>query len=180
MKKHQMKATSLQKFMIVSILLLITVLTLGFYFTQNWLNAQIIENNKSTNTSATAIKNSASILKLQNEITIYQTPATKANLLFTPSQNYQNQTIDNLEKYASINNISIKGYSFNQQTFNTTSSSITITLNDSIKFTDMINFLKAIETSIPKMQLTGINIKPTTGIQGYVEVEPLTIEIYTR
>jgi len=190
MKNPRIKATSLRTVMIVSILIIITILTVGFYFAQDWLNTQIAESDKTTIGSSVVNKNAASVKKIQDEITKYQASATKANTLIVSSQDYQSQIIQDLKKYAAANNITISTYSFSQSTSSDTKASVSIkgvtsnfiniTLNDSIKLTNLIKFLKSIEVSVPKMQLTGINVTPIPNSQDSVRVEPLTIEVYTK
>jgi len=189
MKKSSLKATSLRNFMFISIIVIIIILVIGFYFIQDWMKNEAMTFGQTTS-STTATKDAAAVKKLQDEITKYQAAATSANALIASSQDYQSQTIQDLKKYASANNIDIDNYSFDQTTSKEVKSSvtingvksnfITITLDNSIQLTDLIKFLKSIETNTPKMQLSGINISPVPDTKGLVKVESLTIEIYNR
>jgi len=185
-----MKATSLRTTMIFAVFIIVLIATTGFYYAQGWLSEFATEVNNTTSKPKVGESDSdAQALKqLQNEIASNQASGNKANSITVSSQNYQTQVTQDLNKYASDNSISITNYSFEKPAGIKTSPSVngsqsnfvTITLSDPIPFTNLMKFIKSIESNLPKMQLTGINLSRASNSDSDVTVEPLVIEVYTK
>jgi len=190
MKNSHMKATTIKVLMIVFILLIISLSIVGFYFAKNYLTEASIKNEDTSLVTYSVNKSTSATKKIQDDIAKYQPVADKASGVFASNQDYQSQILKDLKAYASVNGISIDSYEFNQssglgtktsiKTSGSGKNNINITLNDSIQFTKLIKFIKAIETNAPKMQITELNISPITGSKDSVKVDPITIEIYSR
>jgi hypothetical protein len=177
MKKSHIKATALRTAMIITIFVIIGISATGFYyFTQSLL-------------SKFAIKVSSNSINVNiSKSTTNSNNVNKANSVIASSQSYKNQVTQDLNKYASSTGVSITNLSFTQPTISSTEPSITgveskfatITLKSPVVFTNLMQFLKAIENNLPKIQLTGISLGRATGSNDSVTVEPLTIEVFTR
>lgn len=189
MKKSNVKATTLRTAMSFIVFIMIGSAIVGFYYAQDWLSKFANEVSSITTTESTKNEDNAQALnQLKNEIAANQTAASKAASIIASTQNYKSQVTQDLDKYASNTGISITDYNFEKPATVKTPLSIngvqqnyvTITLKNPIPFTNLLKFIKSIESNIPKMQLTGINLSRASNSDNDVTAEPLVIEVYTR
>ncbi|HZJ34980.1 MAG TPA: hypothetical protein VFD55_03165 [Candidatus Angelobacter sp.] len=189
MKKPNIKAASLRTFMSFIIFIMIGSAIVGFYYAQDWLSKFANEVSSITTTESTKNEDDAQALnQLKNEIATNQTTANKAASMIASTQNYQTQVTQDLDKYASNTGISITDYGFEKPAIaiaplsinGVQQSYVTITLKNPVKFTNLIKFIKSIESNTPKMQLTGVNLNYDPVSDNDVTTEPLVIEVYTR
>ena len=174
MKKSGQQASSLRIILAILIVLIFLGSIVEFYFAKQYITDAAIKYNQSTAaTNSTSYRSAAK--KLQNDITQYQPVADKATTVFVSSQDYQSKMIGDLKKYAANDNITISNY-----TFDKTAASVNVVIANPVKFTNLIKFIKEIETNTPKMQLNGIDISSVQNNNGYVTVKPLTIKAYTK
>lgn len=189
MKKSHIKATSLRSAMSAVVFIIIILSSVGFYYAQDWLNQLAIEIG-STVSESTAGSDDQALKQLQDDIARNQISANKANNIIAPSHNYQSLIVEDLNKYASSTGVSIASYKWDQSVPAGTSALaaidgvssgfITITLDNPVTFTNLIQFIKAIESNLPKMQITGISLSRDSNSANAVTVEPITIGVYTK
>lgn len=190
MKKSKMKPSILKTMMIVVITMIIVLLVGGFYFAQIWLSDMSISlNTTSSSNQATTQTNSQSTSQLQNDVASQKNASDKAANMVVSQQKYLDQIKNDLNKYASDTGLTISDYkaATSPETSPLTTpitgiqpNYVSVSLKKPVVYTNLIKFMKAIETNVPKMKLTGINITNTTEPGASVNVEPLIIEVYTR
>lgn len=186
MKKSKMKATSLRTIMIAAIIITIILAGVGFYYAQSYLGNFATSITPTISKSTAGNNNPQAIKIIQEEIAKSQTAIDKSNNITSTLADYQNQIAKDLNKYASNNNIVISDYKLSTPikalglADNIQSSTITITLSNPIAFSDLMKFFKSVETNIPKMQITGVNLTRDSGQKDAVKVDPLIIETYIR
>jgi hypothetical protein len=159
----------------------------GFYYAQNWLNDMAVSINKER-IELSKDDNIEAQTTLQNELNNLKSVELKAVGLISPSSDYQISVSADLSKYASNTGIQIDGVSPSQLPVGATVSNIlgvqakyvTVTIKNPVPFNNLVKFLKAIETNIPKMRLTGITIVHNSSMGNSVAVDPLTLEVYTK
>jgi len=184
-KSNKLSATSLRTILRAIVGLIIVLAIAGFYFTQNWLSNYATQTNKVPDSSADNASPQA-LNKIQTEVARNQAYGDKASSMIASSQNYQSQAVKDLNKYASSAGVSIASYSLSQPTTSINpigglkSGFVTITMDNPVQLKNLLKFFKYIETNLPAMQLTGINITPSQSLNGTVSVQPLIIEVYTR
>lgn len=190
MKKSNLEATTLRAVMIVAFFMIVGLLVVGIYFGQNWISNLAAETSSNTSSEpATGNYGGLSLSQLQKEITNNQTAATKADSIIASNKDYTNRINQDLNKYASITGVSIENCDFNQSADTIKSltpisglqlNSAKLTLGNPVKFTNLIRFLELIESNIPKIQVTSIDINQAVNSNDSVIVKPLTIELYTK
>lgn len=195
MKKNRLKASSLKKAMTTMIILIITLTGVGVYFAFDKINTLAVEiKNEITKTPILGIKtdNTQALTRLQSDITKYQPIADQLINLTTSSENTKNQTMQDINTYASANNIKVSDFNFPEKntsnaspttalnSANTNTSSVVITITNNISYVSLLKFIKSIETNIPKMQIKNLSISSVQNSTNNVKVEPMTIEVYTR
>lgn len=181
MKKSNMKASSLRSIMVVFLLLAIGLSAYGFYLTQGQLNDFAISVGQVVSKSTASSTSSQGISQLQTALSERQTTIDKTNAFTVSSQDYQTQAFNDLTKYATDAGVLISDY--NVSTTTTTDarlSYVTIKFNNPVQTSSLIKFLKLIETNLPKMQVSGITLTDNPSTVGTVNVDPLTIGVYTK
>jgi hypothetical protein len=195
MNKPNTSATKLRAALSVIVILIVILAGVGFYYAQDWLSEQSKEVHQIVSTSNAGKNDTQSVAELQKAISDRQEASDKATSILTNANTYTEQVIGDLEKHASQAGIKIADYKFSADsttpdsqapaTSATTISGvrtipISITLANPVNFTNLLRFMKAIETNLPKMQINGISLTSTSGSPGTVTVAPITIEVFAR
>lgn len=185
MKNFHFKATTLSIAMTIILLLLGGLIIGGFYYAQDWLREQSGVSTQSTTGNTSTIIPSQS----QNNTTGQDVVSIKSTTLVSSKSDYQTKIQQDLNKYASETGVKIKDYGTTSAPQDNTSiqlingveaNYVKVTLENPVTFTNLIKFIKAIETNIPKMKITGINISRSNNSNDLVKIDPITIEVYTR
>lgn len=188
MKKTYMKATSFRAAMGFVVLLIIGGSVFGFFTAQDMLTTYA--NKVSTEIPRTDAQNAQTVAtnKLKNDITLYKPTADKAISMLAPDQDTISQRLNAI---AASTNLSISNTSFRQAT-TTEITSLSprligaipnyaiITTNSPVNFSNLMRFIKAIEGSLPKMRVTSLIISQTPNLSNNVQINPITIEYYTK
>lgn len=186
MKKTYMKATSFRATMGVIVVLIIGGSAAGFYNAQVWLTNYADEVGKIIPKTDSISSQTQMTNKLKNDITKYQPVADKANTMIATDQD---QISQKLNEYATRNGLRITDTRFRRPNDTEAASArlvnaklnfATITIDTPAKYTNVLKLLKAIEGSIPKMQVTEVIVSRITNSSTNVLVSPITIEFYTR
>lgn len=197
MKKSKMSAVTLRGILATMIVLLIILSGVGFYFAQSWLSTQAIAVSHKVADSTSSGTSVPSLQKLKTELASEQDIITKTNALMTPASTYQTQAVQDLITYANVTGITISNYSFpataasgaTPTTPATTtaatanagpSTQVTATLTSPLPYTNLLKFMYDIETNLPKMQITSIDLTRVDGNSNSVGVSQLTIAVYTK
>lgn len=185
MKKTYMKATSFRAAMGVIVALIIGGSVFGFYNAQVWLTDYADQVGRIMPRSDAANSQTQTINRLKADISTYKPAADKADSLIATDQD---QISQKLSQYASSTGLAIANSSFRPAnatelaTFNAPGKKLnytTINLTAPVAYTNLIRFIKAIEGSVPKMQITDLIINQDPASTKNVLVNPITIEFYT-
>ncbi len=194
-KSSKMSAKTLRGILIFLIFLTIGGSAVGIYFAQKWLLSQAEIISQTVAQSNASGNNNQASAKLQAELASQQSVISKTSLLATPRQDYQSKAIQELDQYAADAGITISNYSFAQAataaTASTTTSAastpannnpvVTATLTSPVSYQKLLKFMNYVENSLPKMQITSVNISRATGGSGdAVKIDQLSIEVYVN
>jgi hypothetical protein len=185
MKKSKMSAVALRNLLIVLIFLVLGVAGVGFYFAQGTLVAysktvsQSIANSHSSGSSIQSLK------QLQDSLAAQQVAAIKATSISITNNSYQTQAVKDLGTYATSAGITVSNYGFPQAVAAAVSTagpqtSITVTLSSPLSYTGFLTFLHSIETNLPKMQVSSVNMSRIDGASNSVRVDQITVLVYTK
>ena len=188
MKLDKINAVNLRIILCVVISTTALFSIFGFYYAQEQLKvlAQEVHDLSSKNTNGyNANGNNQAI---QNLVANNQSVSIKANNISTSPQTYANTIKQDLTTYANSTGISISNFTqpaiSETQSFKTinglSNNFQTITIKNPVKLTNFLKFLKLIESNLPIMQVTGINITPVKNNNESITVDPLIIQVYTR
>lgn len=188
MKKVRFSAIALRSTMLSLILIASIGSMIIFYLVQQSFQKTMLQYQSG---SAGTLSNQQ-VQSTKTKITQLKPTADKAATIAISGQNYQDQAIKDLNKYASLSGVIIEGgFSFTRPITTTglypqftvdnlLSQPVIITLANPVNLSSFINFLKLTENNIPLMQVTGINISRAPGSNTDIITDPLTIEVLTR
>lgn len=206
MKPH-VTLTAVNLRIILSILLFVMAGAIGgvFYLGRNDLlktsdtvNKAVADANVSSQ-SLDRFKKIEADLKT-NQIVMTRSKQLTADLL---DYQYQNQIITDLQAYGQQNGITISGVDFGASTTGAAKAStgatmpgggastggdsatnksvtITITLNNPVAYANLLNFVYAIEQSLPKMQISKLSITGDSKSSTQVTVSDISMQMYVK
>lgn len=185
MKKSKMSATALRRTLGTAIILLILLAGVGFYFAQNWLSTFAVSVSHTVADSKSSGTGLKSLQKLQQELASRQNIITKTDSMFASTSTYQAQAVQDLITYAAQSGLTISDYTFPTTTTSAATASIpttqvTVTLTSPVSYIGLLKFMTAIESNLPKMQITSINVGRISGDSTSVKIDQLTVAVYTR
>lgn len=195
-------AAKLRIVLSVSIVLILVLAAVSFWFFRNQLEGYATEVRKANTDALVSTKNISKLKELEQELEDNTVAIARAEKIVGDSKyyQYQNQIIADLNSYAKAAGIFIESYSFLETGTPGTASGtappttgpdgpppaglkttgVSITLKSPIDYAALMRFVHAIETNLTKMQLTGISISRVEHGSKNVATNPLTIEVYTR
>lgn len=196
-------AQKLRLLLICSILLLILIGGTAFWYVNQQLTGFA---NQVRVTAATANASTADLTNLQSLKTQLAEDAdtverTKNIVADSQSYSYQDQIIKDINTYANRAGVTITSYTFMTDTPSAAggqraevsgqsstkavaglkSVGVAIAIKSPVKYTNIMNFIHAIEQNLTKMQLSGISLTKDSQAQtDNITAGTLTIEVYTR
>lgn len=190
MNEKGISATSLRIILALTFFLVVCLTAGGFYIGYNWLDQYAVEVYKTAPRTFTTKEEDQSIKKLQSEANQYKLVSDKISDMVIPEDDYKNQIMNDLNKYASMSGISAPTYDFSKSDMLSTnglssisrpdSKIIIISLNNPVSYSNFIRFLKYIETNLPAIQITGLNITKSNASSDMITIEPITVRAYTH
>jgi hypothetical protein len=183
--KKTMKATSMRSFLTVLLVIMLALAGLGFYFGLQQIRALSVD---VSHTAADANASGAAIdefQKLKHALAERETLVNKANQLFTTETDYQSQALKDVQKYASAAGLTVSNTNFDapvdEANASTLGKTFIITLQSPVAYSQLIQFLDAIEGNLPKMQIASIELsRPDPNNPDRVTTGDIKIAISTR
>ena len=202
MKRSTVTARSLRVILAVTIVLILAASIAGFYFAQKELRSysatisELNANAKSGDNNITAYR------RLTEELAKNQASASKAKSIVAQSKEfkYQDQIVTDLSAIAAKSKVTILSYSFGATTAaagtatpapapSTTApvttpasglntKSVSITINSPLEYTNLMAFIREIESNPLKMQIGSVSLTKGTGTT--VASQGFTIEVYVQ
>jgi hypothetical protein len=197
--KNPLTATKLRSILITVVLLMFIGTGVGFYFGYGWV-AGYSNDVGATVSKANASNNlSGSLTTLQANLAKQQQVAQLANSLYANSTNWQTQAIKDINTYAQASGISVTDFTLGTGTAGSTpatttpvagaspavagatpSQTISITLSPPVSYTAFLKFMTYITYSIPKMQISGIELSRPTDGSNSISITSLSIGVYVK
>lgn len=204
-KKPRLTASLLRIVLTASLFLIVLIMVGIFIAAQHVLRSEAVSVSSmaaQADASASMVQSlGATKLQLQNN----QSAVQRASEIVAESKQYQyqNQIINDLTTFAKNNNVSITDITFPTSTTPATgaapaapavpgaaggaspasvvsgvkSVTASITLKNPVGYTDLLNFVNAIQSNLTKMQVSSLSL--TSG-DGGISSDVLTIQVYVR
>lgn len=187
MKKMKFDSIILRAILFTVVCLMILGFGIGFYFAQGFLNETATAINQKT-TQLSQQKSTQAQNNLMSELTSLKPIQIKASSLTTSEASFVANATTDLSNYASKTGIQVEKVEPSQLPVGSNVSNVNgvqaryvkVTLKNPVPFNNLMKFIKAIETNIPKMRLTGISLGHNVNIGNSVTVEPLILEVYIK
>lgn len=189
--KKDMQATSLRSLLIGLVLLTLAAASVAFYFGFDWIKSHAEEVNTVIVAASQSGSTANSVNELREQLEKQQEIITTANSLFALTSNYQTQVIKDVYAYAEKTGINVSDIQLAEEASSGSSSgskptsslstkSVTISLEGSVSYQNLLKFLTYIETNIPKMQISGIELSRPSDGSASVSISNITIGMYVR
>jgi len=184
MKKAKLTAVSLRAILATSIVLIIILASVGFYFAQDLLRTYAGSVGQTVADSVASGNDVQSLEKLQQDLQARQDIVVKTSNLITSTSTFQNQSIIDLKKYSQEAGITITTYGFAAVAPTTpggaAGSGVTVTLASPVSYVGLLKFLTLVESNIPKMQVASVVLGRVEGNTNSVRTDSVTIEVFTQ
>lgn len=179
--KKSMKATSMRS-LLTLILIVVFGLTIGgFYFAYGQIKAYAIEVSHSVTDADASGSQVAELQALKQQLADREQLVNKANQLFATPDNYQSQSLKDVQKYAQTYGVTLLNTKFEPATDGVSGNIFVLTIQSPLSYTKLLQFIDAIEGNLPKMQITSVSIgRANSGAAGDVTTEDIKIRIATR
>lgn len=124
---------------------------------------------------------------LQTYLATHKTDVEKAAAVVaeTKTYQYQNQIVEDVNRYADIAGVTILGFDFPAQvgvpaTKGVKTLQANVTLQNPVPYNNYLRFLKLIEQNLTKMQITEVSITPDIKIAGQINNPVIGLQVYVR
>lgn len=188
-KAKNMKATTTRNILASVLAIIIIGSAVGFYFGLQMIKAYAIDVTHTISDSSASGKNVQQLSALKQQLAAEQELVVKADALFSTPDTYQTQALKDISKYASVAGVTISSIDSANPGAATgaTSAAVTseyseiITLQSPVSYLKFLKFLDAVESNLPKMQITGISIARPKVVSGdLITTDKITITIAIR
>lgn len=189
MSQSNSSPTKLRMLLLFSVAIMIAVIVGGFTHACIWLSDSASSTKTKNYANISGNLNNDQMINLQEDVNNNKANSVKATALIVPKKSFENIVNQDINKYATDIGIPVSGFGISQKpSFMTTDSPISgvepqyvsISISSPVQFKKLLEFIQAIESNIPKMKITGINISSVSGQNGMVSVKPIIIEVYTQ
>jgi len=200
-KNKGITPTSLRLILSITIVLMVAVSAVGFWFFRNALASYAADVDKAAKEATASSSDIANLQQLQKQLEQDSVAVNRAKNIVADSKSYQyqNQIISDLNTYAKASGVTISGYNFTTDTPTSggsaaatpaspqpltpaglKSTSVSVTVKTPVDYKAIMKFIHSIEINLTKMQLTGISLTRAADNGNQVTTNPLTIEVYIR
>lgn len=165
--------------LILAITLFITVVIGGglFYLRLSALKGKATEVNQALTDAAAKEKQISDLQTLRGQLAKSNELIAKADTMFTTSDAYQAQMLNDVRQYADTAGLSIASTSFESGSSHT----MVVKLLSPASYDELLLFLQNIETNLPKLRVTSLTIGHDSGGKaGTVSIGDIKIEAAVR
>lgn len=178
--KKSFKPQNLRSILIVLLALVVLAGAGVFYLGLNFVRDYAIEVNHRLEDAEASGKQIESLQALKAQLSESNSLIEKANALFATPANYQTQALTDIKNYADAAGIAVAGTTFSDTSANGVHG-ITVTLKQPVAYSKLIHFLDAVESNLPKMQVTSIELgRVEDGNADSVKTGEIKIDISVR
>ena len=206
MKMPNFTATSLRLTLSVSLFAITIITGVLFYFVDGQLKSVATEVSHTVVDANDSQNNVQTLQKIQRELENDKDIVAQANRIVADSQSYQyqDQIVSDINRYASASSIKITNIDFSPATTTSPSTSggktqtttpgtsapatpsgvkttsVAVTMENPIGYSNFLQFLRSVEDNLTKMQVQRISLSKGTGNNDQVSSDVLTIQVYVR
>jgi hypothetical protein len=191
-----MNAITLRNLLIVGILVLLGGIGALIYFASGYLDSQVKETVHRQIDAELSLHDLDRLQRLERVLADNKTSVQKAEQIVSESKQYtyQDQIVSDINKYAAKTGVSVTGFDFGDafskvpktntqkipQVSGVKSISVTLTLASPMAYDNYLRFVKAIETNLTKMQVSGVNMTPDEESPGSISNPSVGLVVYVR
>lgn len=180
MAKQTFKASNLRA--LLAFLLIAVVIGGGalFYYGLGIVRDYSVEVNHRLKDADASGRQVQQLQFLKNQLAQSESLISKADKLFATPGAYQGQVLTDLRSYANKTGLSIESTDFSNPA-ETGEYSVAVTLRQPVSYRNLIQFLEYVETSLPKLQVSAIELSPASNASAdSVSVGTIKINVSVR
>lgn len=195
MKREAITASRLRLMLSASLFLIIAIGVAIFSLAESQLQKFATEVNHATVDSKASENNLQALQKIERELASQQQTVLDAGKVAANSQSYQyqNQIINDLNRYAKRANITLTNIDFSSESTSAGNASsktpaagapaglkpatISVTIDSPTNYQNLIRFLRSLEQNLTKMQVSSISLSKS---EGGIASDVLNIQVYVR
>lgn len=164
--------------------ILLAIVILGgaglFYVGLNTVKEVAVEVNHATEDAKASAKQVEELQSLRAQLKEGSSLINKANQLFSTPETYQSQVYTDIRVYADRSGVKIESTDFGTPSQNG-KHIVTVKLRNPVSYAGLIRFLDNIESSVPKLQVTSIELShANNNSANNVTVGDIKLEVTTR
>lgn len=197
-KKFTLTPQNLQYILGFACIALLAVAVYGFYFLQDKTTQQAKDTDRAK-IEAESIESDLLALKslrayFNDPINDAQVKKTQAVVGESFQYNFQNQVVEDLTRYATMSNISIKEFVFETKKDAKVTAAptekvipglpkktlVSVRVGSGTSYESFIKFLKYIERNTTKMQLSNVGLQPDDKVKDAIKETSVGLEVYLR
>ncbi len=178
-KKPGLRATSLRSFLAFCFVLSLGAGAAVYLLNFDRLENHAIEVSHRVADSKASADQIQTLQELERQIDKDSGLIKKADSVFATSSNYQSQAIRDIRHYAGLAGIGVTSTTFNDNSADSTRS-FTLSLSSPASYRSFLRFLMAVETNIPKMEVTQLHISRAQTGGDEISLENIRMVIHVR
>ena len=190
-----MNAVMLRNLLIAGVILAFGGVGALIYFASGFLESEVTKTTHAEIDAELSHDDLARLKVLEKTLQANKASVDKAAQIVSDSKQYQyqDQIVNDINAYAAQTGVSVTGYDFgNAFTPNAKSTqklpqikgvkaiSVALTLASPMSFDNYLRFVKAVESNLTKMQVSGINITPDEKDMNSISNPSVVLIVYVR
>jgi hypothetical protein len=191
-----MNAVTLRNLLIGGIVALLGGVGALIYFASGYLDSQVKETVHRQIDAELSLNDLDRLQRLEKVLQDNRASVDQAAQIVSDSKQYtyQDQIVSDINAYAAKTGVSVTGFDFGDafakasrsnteklpQVSGVKSISATLTLASPMDYDNYLRFVKAIETNLTKMQVSGINMTPNEEQPGQISNPSVVLIVYVR
>lgn len=175
-QKKQFRPQNLRSLLATLLVIIFIAGVAGFYFGLQMVKDYSAKVNQRLADAEASGKQVEQLQTLRQQLINNSTLITKANQVFAAPETYQSQALNDIRVHAASAGVSIATSNFSTDG----STSVTVTLVEPVSYTSLITFLSNLESNLPKLQVSSINLQRSEGGADSIVVGDIKIDITVR
>ena len=191
-----MNAVLLRNLLIGGIIALLGGIGALIYFASDYLDGQVKETVHRQIDAELSLNDLDRLQRLEKVLEDNRASVDQAAQIVSDSKQYtyQDQIVSDINAYAAKTGVSVTGFDFGDAFAKTSRSntqklpqvsgvksiSVTLTLASPMNYDNYLRFVKAIETNLTKMQVSGVNMTPDEERPGQISNPSVVLIVYVR
>lgn len=184
---RSLTAVGMKRIFIGSMVAMVILLVFGFSWLSGYLREQALSADHAQIDAEIARGNIDHLKYLETYLEENRETVERAEAIVTEASQYQQQVVNDVTAFAGRSGVTILGFNFENEAqpgatavSGTTVTNVTVTLANPVEYTNFLQFLKAIEQNLTRMQVTGVTLTPNNENPNQVSNPQIGLEVFLK